>query len=211
MGVGCSNGFVAGYGAEVGYGSAAVGFMFTFCPLFLKMYRVKKIFKGDLSKMLTAKITDAQLFRMILGFISVDVFILILWTSIDPLKFIRDNLEEDPYSNPIESVGSCKSENSTIFLTMISLYHISVLIYGAKISYETSDMNTAFSEAKYVSVAVVSSLQVFLLAIPLLVVIAGDPISDMFVRSGVVFLNDLSCQLVIFCPKVYFVIFGLEE
>eukprot|EP00516_Mucochytrium_quahogii_P004898 CAMPEP_0203750554 /NCGR_PEP_ID=MMETSP0098-20131031/4765_1 /ASSEMBLY_ACC=CAM_ASM_000208 /TAXON_ID=96639 /ORGANISM=" , Strain NY0313808BC1" /LENGTH=1928 /DNA_ID=CAMNT_0050639909 /DNA_START=418 /DNA_END=6204 /DNA_ORIENTATION=+ len=188
-----------------------LGFMLTFCPLFLKMYRVQKIFKGDLAKMVSAKISDWQLMKMCIGFVSVDIILLVLWTLIDPLKFIRDTTEFDPYGNPKNSVGTCKSEYSTVFLVAISVYHIAVLLYGSKISYQTSDLNTAFSEAKYVSVAVISALQVFILAIPLLIVIAGDPISDMFVRSGVVFLNDLSCQLVIFCPKIYFVLFGVDH
>mmetsp|Transcript_17676 Transcript_17676/g.56429 ORF Transcript_17676/g.56429 Transcript_17676/m.56429 type:complete len:89 (-) Transcript_17676:150-416(-) len=57
------------------------------------------------------------------------------------------------------------------------------------------------SESKYVAVAMVSNLQVLALASPVLVIVSGQPIASMFLRSAVVFFNDFGVLLFIFVPK----------
>ena len=47
----------------------------------------------------------------------------------------------------------------------------------------------------------ISNLQVLTLAIPLLFLVADNPRSNFFVRSGVIFLNDFTVLVLIFVPK----------
>jgi hypothetical protein len=151
-------------------------------------------------------------FAICAALILVDACIITAWSVAAPLRFFRQTRAVDEVGNPTNSVGLCYSvEDSSPFLYMLIAFHLSVLIYGNWICYSVKHLtDTGLSEGKYVQVAMFSNLQVLALAGPLLVIVADNPISSMFVRSGVVFLNDACTMLLIFSPKIMAIINGTK-
>lgn len=187
------------------------GFVLTFAPLFAKTWRVKKIFNiGETNKLKRTVVSNGLLLGIVGSLLAVEFTILLIWQIISPLQFLRTVLLADGFDSPLESAGLCQSESSTGFILIIVFLHASVLIYGNYICYQTRSVNSAFSESKYVSIAMFSNLQVLALGIPVLIIVAENPKSNMFIRCGIIFLNDLTVQILIFAPKLMHLHFGYE-
>mmetsp|Transcript_32546 Transcript_32546/g.51804 ORF Transcript_32546/g.51804 Transcript_32546/m.51804 type:complete len:1551 (-) Transcript_32546:315-4967(-) len=189
----------------------AAGFVLTFTPLFVKLRRVKQIFLGTFKTAKSNSIKTSQLVKLILAFAGIEFAIVLAWTIASPLEFVRTPTAWDRYGNVIASSGQCTSEHSTLFLVLMALAHLGLLGYGALLCYQTTGVNTAYSEAKYVSVALISNLEMMLLCIPVLLIVAENSKMNMFVRAGVVFLNDLSILLVMMAPKLLFILRGTQS
>jgi len=100
--------------------------------------------------------------------------------------------------------GSCTSSDATPFLLLVLLYHLAVLFYGSIMAYKVRNVSTVFAESRYISMAIFSNLQVLLLGACVLLLVFDDPVNGLFLRAGIVFLNDLSVQALLFGPKLYY-------
>lgn len=60
---------------------------------------------------------------------------------------------------------------------------------------------TKYSESKYITACMIGNLQVLALGIPVLAMVANTPVTNYFMRCGIIFLNDFGVLLFIFVPK----------
>ena len=181
-----------------------IGFTVTFAPLFAKMWRVRALIRN--TKMLRVTITNWQVLRIVTVLTAIDATIMTLWQLDAPWKLYRESISVDERGFPLQSAVVCRSEtgrSSTPYLTSLFSFHLLILAFGTRLCCQTAGIPTALSEGKYVSVAIVSHLQLLALGIPLLILVVDDPPSNMLVRAGIVFLNDLSALGLIFLPKLY--------
>lgn len=178
------------------------GFCLTFAALFAKIERVKRIFLNQQMKNVSVKVRDMA--KPMLALLGVDTAILAAWTGSDPLKFVRSRGEDDydTYGNPVRSQGTCTSPTSWYFLAPLVVLHVLVLIYGNRNAYLTRSVSSEFQESKYVAISMASTLQVMVLGLPILVMVADNPMTNYFVRVGIIFLNDAGVLLLIFVPKM---------
>ena len=177
-----------------------VGFVLTFAPLFVKLWRVKAIFHNkSMSKL---KISSSKLFGMILSVLLVDSVVALLWMYNDPLVYVRAATSTNSLGANTESVGQCESNDAWAYLGWIVAFHVALLISGNVVAYQGRTIPTAFSESKYVSIAMLSNLQVFALGVPVLLIMGDNPNASFFVRCGIIFLNNLTVLCLIFAPKV---------
>jgi hypothetical protein len=182
----------------------SLGFVLTFTPLFVKSWRLSRLVSQNDRHQRVKKVTNAQLLGIMSVLVAVDAGIILAWTVSAPLQFFRVTNVQDEVGNPVTSVGLCYSENdSMVFVVLLTMFHLAVLLYGNYICYSIKHLaDTGLSEFKYVQVALFSNLQVLGLALPVIVIVADDPVSSMFVRSSVIFLNDACTMILIFMPKV---------
>uniref|UniRef100_A0A7S2SEB0 G-protein coupled receptors family 3 profile domain-containing protein n=1 Tax=Mucochytrium quahogii TaxID=96639 RepID=A0A7S2SEB0_9STRA len=186
----------------------SLGFVTSFAPLFAKTLRLKKI--TEVKNLRRVHMSNFEVAKIIFFLQAIEVAIIVAWMRVAPLQYKRDVHLRDTAGNPLESSATCKSENDTTpFLVMMFLFHVIVLIMGNYMCYSVKYLSgTVLSEGKYVSVAMFSNFQVLALAAPLLVIVADDPVTSLFVRSGVIFLNDLTTQTLIYVPKILAVYTG---
>lgn len=115
-------------------------------------------------------------FRETLSFIgfvlAVDVFILTIWTVVDPLVWERTVLAADQFGAPLESEGFCRSDHWVAFAAVIATLHLTLLGVACYMCYVARDIPTKFSEGKYLAIAMISNLQIFV-------------VGGMFCRGGV--------------------------
>ncbi|GBG32274.1 Metabotropic glutamate receptor-like protein E [Hondaea fermentalgiana] len=180
-----------------------LGFAITYCSMIVKLQRVAKVFKNAAKMRKSRGVSLRRTLVSLAGLVCVELLILIIWSVTDPLKFVRPTL------NPLN--GACESPSSRMFITLVAVYHLSLLFYGAYLSYKCRKMNGVFAETKYLSLAMLGNLQVLLLALPVIVLTADDAETSMFIRAIAIFLNDFSTTALIFCPKMYFAVFGAPE
>lgn len=151
----------------------SVGFSITIGTLFAKLRRVYLIFKSSM-KMKRIKVTVRETFGIIALILVVDFAILLSWTIVSPLEWHREVLLADQLGEPLESVGYCTSDSSVVFAWMLAAYHFILLAISCYLCYVTRNISTQFSEAKYVGIAIVSNMQIFLVGLPVLFIVGQD-------------------------------------
>ena len=57
----------------------------------------------------------------------------------------------------------------------------------------------------------ISNLQIFIISIPVLVLVSNDPMTGLFIRAAVIWMNDLVVICVIFGSLMYSVHFGTKK
>jgi 7 transmembrane sweet-taste receptor of 3 GCPR len=130
----------------------------------------------------------------------IDVIILTVWSIVDPLHWQRIVISEDKYGYDLESEGYCTSDYWLTFTIVIGAYHLLLILTACYVCYLARDLPERFSNAKYVVGAIVSQIQIALVAIPVLIMVGSDPQTSTFVRSVAIFINDFVVLLVIFGP-----------
>jgi hypothetical protein len=194
----------------------SLGFIITMSSLFLKTWRLHKIMNNQ--KIQRIKIQDTKLFAIIFILLIIDGSILLAWTFTSPLVWVRSRWIESKSEDGtviLSSTGSCgydptlptEEDYTNIYIILIAAIHFILLCWGCVMLYQTRLLKSAFNEAKYVTVAMVSSWQLLVVG-GLLIVIMKDLSTRFIVICGVVFFNDLSVLFCIFGPKIYALQFG---
>ncbi|CAB9504119.1 acid type B receptor subunit 2 [Seminavis robusta] len=187
----------------------SVGFCVTFGTLFAKIRRVYIIFKSS-AEMKRVTVTFVENLVVIGSVLFVDIIILVVWTFVDPLVWQRSVITADQFGEPLESVGYCTSEHWVAFGGVIAALHLVLLLTASCFCYISRHIPTKFSEGKYVSIAMVSNLQIFVVGVPVLIVVGSEPATSFFVRSVVIWMNDLVVVCLIFGNLIYSVSFSSD-
>ena len=188
----------------------SVGFSITFGTLFAKIRRVYKIFKSA-AEMRRQMVTFQETLSVIAVVLVLDVAILTVWTIIDPLRWERSVISADKFGDPLESEGHCTSDHWSWWIGTIAALHLVLLGFACYLCYASRDIPTKFSEGKYVSIAMVSNLQIFIVGVPILIMLGSDPVSSFFVRTVIIWMNDFMVVTLIFGNLIYHVHFTVID
>jgi hypothetical protein len=147
----------------------SVGFSVTFGTLFAKIRRVYKLFTapvvcGNIAGSTSGRknsVTVQETLFFIGAVLVLDMIILVLWTVIDPLEWQRTPVQEDQFGDPLESQGQCTSDTWKIFASIIGILHFGLLAVACYMCYVARNIPTKYSEHKYVTIAMISNLQIF--------------------------------------------------
>jgi gamma-aminobutyric acid type B receptor len=153
----------------------SVGFSITFGTLYSKIRRIYKVFTteyavppvaGSLSSYSISyrnRVTVEDTMFFIGAVLMLDLIIMVLWQVLDPLEWQRVTIRKDQFGHPLESEGYCVSDTWEIFSSIIGAFHLGLLAVAAFMCYKARDIPTKYSEHKFVSIAVVSNLQIFMI------------------------------------------------
>lgn len=151
----------------------SLGFSITFGTLFAKIRRIYSIFNqqcerpvGDTMRSsfrVRGYISTKETLFTIGGVLLLDFAVLSLWTALDPLHWERSITLEDQFGDPLESQGHCTSDHWRPFFGILVAIHVSLVVLATFMCYKARLIPTEYSEHKYVTVAMVSNLQLFIL------------------------------------------------
>jgi len=184
----------------------SVGFSITFGCLFAKIRRVYLIFKSAADFRRT-KVTLGETFSLTAAVLFLDITILLIWTVVDPLKWERTVTSEDKFGEPLASEGICNCQYWEFWVGSIALLHGGLLAIACFFCYQARDISTKISEGKYVSMAMFSNLQIFVVGLPILIILGSDSGAGFFVRTVIIWMNDLVVVSLIFGNLIYHVHF----
>ena len=141
-----------------------IGVAISFSSLILKTWRIKALLSGSLqqSSKQHANIKIGKLLRWTLLLVTVESIILLAWTATAPLVWKRTVQERDTNGFATNSVGFCSmsSGNSMPFLLVLGAIQLGCYIYGNIVMYQARKVDTLFSEGKYITMCMVSNIQV---------------------------------------------------
>jgi hypothetical protein len=191
------------------------GFMLTFAAIYVKLFKVSHLFSFDFAMDMRFgpkevrehhqnAINTNVLLRKVVLMVAVDVLACLAMTIWFPLKYERVVVFADPQTGyAFRTEGSCTGNHFQYFAAFIALYHLAVLAYVERESYRGRQIHSALSESKYINLVLASSLQILLISVPVLhFTNSSSANTTAFVRSGAIFINNLTCTALIFVPKV---------
>jgi ABC-type sugar transport system substrate-binding protein len=182
---------------------ASLGFTMTFSALFSKTMRVNQIFHSKGGAFTRVRVEAKDVLVPFVLLFTCNVAILALWTALDPLTYVREDLPgTDGWNRVIATYGSCKSQQAGYYLTPLAAINISVLALANYQAYQARMIQSEFAESKYIGMAMASLLQAMLSGIPILFVVRESPQAYYLVLAFMIFVICCAILLLIFVPKI---------
>ncbi|KAL9967671.1 hypothetical protein ACROYT_G025952 [Oculina patagonica] len=184
---------------------ACLGFTLGFGGMFLKTWRVHKIFLNRTKKMV---ISDFQLFAMLGLFISIDLLILMVWEIIDPLYVSKYYAGEEEYSSSTDTKYKpyyihCTSAHPNVWLGVIYAYKGLMLAFGAFMAWETRNVTfAALNDSRHIGISVYNVVFPCALGMTVVNVVDYHPDVTFAVLSVLVVFCTTITLCLVFVPKI---------
>jgi len=133
-----------------------------------------------------------------------NVVILALWTALAPRKWTRTfDSSTDVYGRPFSWHGTCESQDDAArpFVIVLLIINCMALLVSNYWSYRAMDLEIEYQENNYISFALGSVLEAFILGIPILALLTKEPGPKYFVSVGLILLTSFVVLCLIFVPK----------
>jgi ABC-type phosphate transport system substrate-binding protein len=180
------------------------GLSITIVPLLLKTWRIHAIFNQ--TKLRKIVIPNDLLLKYEAAVLGTLAAIVITWTMVDPLHFVREVIRVDISGAVVESVGFCTCKKPIVWIAPLASVVLFFLCVGCTLSCYVRNVPVEFSEGQWIGVAMINLLEIFVLAIPILLITVDKPSADGVMKSMVVFCSSFGTLLIIFGPKFYLAI-----
>jgi hypothetical protein len=144
----------------------------------------------------------------------IDFLILLVWTIIDPQKWVRIPINEDLYSlNLVEesTLGWCTSNNTQIYVGVLIALNAAIVVLSLVQSYECRRITTEYSESLWITASIVITAQAWIISLPLIILLEDNPQNYFLVRSGTILCTTLPVLLLIFVPKIIYLYEALGD
>mmetsp|Transcript_31805 Transcript_31805/g.65305 ORF Transcript_31805/g.65305 Transcript_31805/m.65305 type:complete len:897 (-) Transcript_31805:96-2786(-) len=189
----------------------STGFATTFSALFSKTWRINKVLtQPNRFQRVTVGVKDV--ISPFIAFFTTNSIILICWTILAPLEFIRtaNKVGTDQFNRTISSYGSCMAASDTradptLFAGFLAAWNTLIVAFTTYQAYVARNISTDYSESKYIAYCIVSILQAFIMGIPIVILLnqSEDAHRTAFlVQSLFVFIVTMVILLLIFVPKI---------
>ncbi|XP_028399764.1 gamma-aminobutyric acid type B receptor subunit 2-like isoform X2 [Dendronephthya gigantea] len=122
-----------------------IGFSLSFGSMFVKTWRVYKIFTNRKLKYSIERLSNISLIGMVVLIVALDIFIILLWQFIDPMVVKMHSMPkevdpDDPNSVLLPVLYTCHSPNQDKWVTTIYVIKGILLLYGLFLAYETRNV-----------------------------------------------------------------------
>lgn len=182
---------------------ATIGFSVTFSALFSKTWRINRFFHSS-ERFARIQVGEKDVLGPFIAVVSLNCVVLVVWTVVDPLTYIREFEEgTDMFNREIASIGYCRSDHAEYFLAPLAIINLAVLVVASWQAYNARNIKSEFAEASYIAFAVFSLAQAFCTGIPVVAVVRDDPQAFYLVLTCILFVLSMVILLLIFLPKVF--------
>ncbi|CEO97693.1 hypothetical protein PBRA_005807 [Plasmodiophora brassicae] len=193
-----------------------VAFTLTYGGLFVKTWRVYKIFV--LLRLKSVIVTNMMLLRQLAMLLFVDVVLLGTWMIKEPMTMALETHPTyvDPAAPTTRTItpqqAYCYSPNRSSFVIAVIAYKGAILIMGSWISLQTSSVEIeALNDSKQIGLCIYSSSLIAILTIPLISFINAQPSITLLATTLAVFILLSSTLAILFIPKLIVVKSGKSQ
>jgi gamma-aminobutyric acid type B receptor len=181
---------------------AFTGFSVIFSALFSKTWRVNRLFNSQQGHA-RVQVSKMQVLTPFAITFSFNVIVLACWTAFDPLTYTRLAGDgTDFWNREIETYGVCRSDKALAFLLPLAVINMVVLGIACWQAFEGRNIESAFSESRYIGYSVASLFQAFLTGLPISVIVKDDPLASYVVLTLMIFVLSEGILFLIFLPKM---------
>jgi len=132
--------------------------------------------------------------------LSMNFVLCLIWTLSDPPRWTRVVVIKD-----VESYGICnigEGVTSRVLVSLLLVLNFLSIVMANIQAYHTRAVSDDFSESKYVALAMISIMQIFLIGVPLVFLTLANPKACFFVITSMILVITMSVLLCLFAPKI---------
>lgn len=183
---------------------AVFGFTLTYSMLFSKIWRVNQIVRNsEQCRRVEVKAKD------VLGpfaiFMAANSIVLICWTAVSPLVYVRHyHPGTDDWNRILSTYGICQSTegSATPYFVVLFLINFIGLVITNVQAYQARKITTDFSESKYIALALAFILQAITIGVPVTIMSNDDPKLMFTISVILIAVSTLATLGFIFIPKM---------
>jgi len=179
----------------------SLGTAIVLSSLFSKTHRINKIMNNS-KKFKRVTVTIHDTLKPAIALLLANILILSIMTALNPIGYDIHVVSRDEFGQPIESFGHCEWGGSMGFLIPLASLQLVVLFAAIIEAWKSRNLSTEFAESKNIFQALIATLLVVFIGVPVLVIANDDPDASAFVSSGIVFVASASILFLIFVPKI---------
>lgn len=178
-------------------------FTMTYVPLILKTYRIFRIFRNG--KITLVNISDSQLTRVFLGFVLVDIIIIVCWMGVPSAQPVPT------YRGALSSlVQVCDSQYNSTIITIVVVYKSCILVVGIFFAYLTRNVPSLFNESTHIAQVFKSLVLATVVGVTLITFIKDQPSVIYAIETLLMCFVSLATAFQLFLPKFY-LIYTVDE
>ena len=187
------------------------GFFITTATLYFKMQQMNKMIENSIAtRRKKARSGWFKVFNSVVVVMASGEFaILALWSVVAPLQYKRRCVTYEKggvwHGACRESVGKCRTTHGVVFVAVLSVYHVCCVLTGMYMCYTVRNLPSIMAEGKWVFTGFYSQLQVFVTAVPVLIMVKEDYLSFTILKSLVICIGDITTLAMVFVPKMLLV------
>ncbi|KAH9253212.1 hypothetical protein BASA81_008894 [Batrachochytrium salamandrivorans] len=178
----------------------SMGFFIAFSAIFLKAWRLIRIFNNNKLKNLFLKDRQLMLYQAVV--VIAAVVLNVLWAGIDPMFWQRSAKYTNDQGLVVGSMGVCASHGGIGPAMPLIVGIIVILFVGNYLAYLGRRIPTEFNESKWTAMTMVMILEAFVIAVPVLILSNDQPVPGFIVKSLVCLLVPGGTVGLIFVPKI---------
>ncbi|KAH9247112.1 hypothetical protein BASA81_015305 [Batrachochytrium salamandrivorans] len=178
----------------------SIGFFITFSAMFLKSWRLIRIFNN--AKLKNLFLRDRQLMLYQVAVIVIGVALNAIWAGVDPMVWERGMRYSNEDGLVIGSAGICVSRTGLGPAIPLIVGILTILVVGNYLAYLGRRIPTEFNESKWTAMAMTMILEAFIIAVPVLAMSNNEPVSGFIIKALVSLLVPGATVGLIFVPKI---------
>jgi gamma-aminobutyric acid type B receptor len=136
-----------------------LGYLITYGALFSKLWRIHRVLQMRRQAILIKQVVWPSLVLFVMA-----LFILGLWTGLDPMHWVREETNEVTG----ESIGQCQSNNMVAYVIPLVIVMLIPTALTAYMAWRTKDVDEEFSETHWIFIMVLVQCEVILFAVPMI-------------------------------------------
>lgn len=186
-----------------------LGFSLSYGSMFVKTWRVYKIFTNRKLKFSLERLSNKSLFIMIISIVVADLIILLLWEYLDPMEvkinsFAKETHPENSNTVLVPILYTCHSRHQNKWVTAIYSVKGILLLYGLFLAYETRNVQFEhLNDSRMIGVSVYNVAVMSVLGGLLRIILNEAYFKEAFgMTSACIIFPSLGTLFLIFLPKV---------
>jgi hypothetical protein len=132
----------------------------------------------------------------------VNIITLSVMTAMNPPIYVRDIKTTDTFDRPEDTYGYCDWKEQMGYLLALGIINLLILLLSAYQSWEARKLSTEFAESQYIFAALIITLTLFMVAVPVSIMSSSSPKTILFVYSSAI----LICKYTLMNGIVWFII-----
>jgi hypothetical protein len=176
------------------------GFNIMMSSLFAKLWRLNKIFHIGRYRRVSVRAADAfTAFGFVFG---INIVALVIWTLVDPLDWEIKHVPGEEWNR----FGSCSGLDTAgkVMFGLTFALSAAMLCLTAYQAIKARKISDEYSESKQLGFAVFTTLQIIIVAVPILFLISDEnPDAKYLLQTLIIFAVCMSVMLVVFVPIIF--------
>jgi hypothetical protein len=184
------------------------GFSLFFSSVYSKIHMCDKIFK-DPDRFDILLVTPFDSFKVFFHVFLLNGVILSLWTALDPLKWVR---EEMSYSRTItgdgiQTYGACRGEGYEALGYAATLFFLNLILcfVGAFQAFKCRFLVLEYNEIQWLPLALFPFFESWIIGGPLLMFTVEDPTNTFVILTIIISASSITAALAVFAPKDWYI------